>query len=749
MGNKVSGFGINSPAKAAFSRSVDNERLRNLLCENETSTAIDLAVDVMLAIESPTVVADNQVMIVKANDRFLALTGFSAKDLEGKNVKMLIFDSNTRANHDSYLTRYFETGEAKIIGSQGRNVNLKTKAGRSVRALFTLNRTSFQGKALFVACFSEVASVNSHNNVMMLEEIPRTVREVEVFVSSYEDDMHLLRDFISKAPLPLACYNEGILVYANNEMKKLMEGVETLELERANFVEEGERRLPNGKMVSIKMSCFGNYVVQSYTDITLLKEEQMRETEQWQSKLIELKHAKAVVEAVSNANKEFAGYIFHEIRVPLNAISIGLNECHSEVTSSIGQLQKKNSNQPFTEKDQLDAGGTLLNLEDAPSSTEAVRSNGDSDNNGNKDDANFNAEGKLLRSLYEQKDLLHMMQDASADITRVLDDALSLQKLEQGKFQYEFKPLHLLELHKTVVQRYKPLCQSKSITLVDAVDISSGAEVGVGDCFRLIQVISNLMSNALKFSHAGSHIWLRTTSIPSPHSSDELRVKIEVQDEGCGITAADAKKIFKPYVQINPGKAQGGGGTGLGLCIAKEFVAKHNGNLSLESSQPTAGCLFKVDLNLKKASVETIEKHLEKMTSDTRKVEPVSVTANENIDVLMVDDSDMSRKMLGRLLSRKNISFKEASNGRQALHILEHSSFNLILMDKEMPELDGYETTKEIRKTNMKVPIIGLTGNVLEEQMLEFRQCGADEILAKPLDPKWLDEVLIRYGIVG
>ncbi len=198
-------------------------------------------------------------------------------------------------------------------------------------------------------------------------------------------------------------------------------------------------------------------------------------------------------------------------------------------------------------------------------------------------------------------------------------------------------------------------------------------------------------------------------------------------------------------MQIKPGKVQEGGRTGLGLCIAKEFVTKHNGNISFESLQPTVGCLFKVDLNLKKAIVKTkSEKAI-----DVRKVEFVSSTANENIDVLMVDDSDMSRKMVGRLLSRKNISFTEASNGRQALTILEHSSFNLILMDKEMPELDGYETTKEIRKTNMKVPIIGLTGNVLEEQMLEFRQCGADEILAKPLDPKWLDEVLIRYGIVG
>ena len=407
---------------------VDNERLRNLLCENETSTPINLVLDIILAAESPAVVADNQVMILKANDRFMSLTGFSAKDLQGKNVKMLIFDPDIRANHDSYLSRYFETGKAKIIGSQGRNVTLKTKAGGSVRALFTLNRTSFQGMALFVACFSEVASISgSHNNVMMLEEIPRTVREVEVFISSYEDDMHLLRDFISKAPLPLACYNEGILVYANDEMRKLMEGAETLELERAYFTEEGERRLSNGKTVSIKMTRFENYVVQSYTDITLLKEEQMKEVEQWQSKLTELKHMKAVGEAAAAANKEFAGYIFHEIRVPLNAISIGLNECLSEVTSSIGQLQKKNSNQPFTQKEQRDAGGAPLNLEDASSSTEAVWSNADSDN-GNKDDANSNAEGKLLRSLFEQKDLLNMMQDASADLTRVLDDALSLQK---------------------------------------------------------------------------------------------------------------------------------------------------------------------------------------------------------------------------------------------------------------------------------------------------------------------------------
>jgi PAS domain S-box-containing protein len=519
MGNQVSSFDdTNSPAGV--------ERLSNLLCGNEASAAaIDLTVDIMLATESPSVVADSNVMIVKANDRFLSMTGFSAKDLEGQNVKMLILDPDIRANHDSYVSRYQETGKAKIIGSQGRNVTLKTKEGGSVCALFTLNRASFQGICLFVACFS-VASVNSHNNVMMLEEIPHTIREVETLVSSYEDDMHLLCDFISKVPLPLACYNEGILVYTNDEMRKLIEGMEPLELERAYIAEEGERRLLNDKTVSIKMSRFKNYVVQSYTDITLLKEEQMREAE----------HTKAVFEAASVANKQFVvAYIFHEIRVPLNAISIGLNECQNEVTSSIEKLQKKNGNQPFTQKEPLDTGGTLSNLEDASSSTEAVRSNANS---------NFNAEGKELRSLYEQKDLLNMMQDASADLTRVLDDARSLQKLEQGKFQYDFNPIHLLELHKTVAQRYKPLCQSKSITLVDTVDISSGAEVGVGDYFRLIQVVSNLMSNALKFSHAGSSIWLRTTSTPSPHSSDELRVKIEVRDEGCGITAADAKKIF-------------------------------------------------------------------------------------------------------------------------------------------------------------------------------------------------------------
>lgn len=285
----------------------------------------------------------------------------------------------------------------------------------------------------------------------------------------------------------------------------------------------------------------------------------------------------------------------------------------------------------------------------------------------------------------------------------------------------------------------------------------------VGDDIRLIQVFRNLISNALKFSPENGSVRVFVShmsdglpdaspikdanqknldaaklALASPRSGS---VRITVQDSGVGLSKEQLGLLFREGVQFNPNKLQAGGGSGLGLCISREIVQHHGGKVEAQSEGPGHGAKFVAELPTFECQPVNDAYHRDE-TQTTNTVAPIESQRNRHI--LVVDDVIANSKMLVRILQRAGHTCVVASNGQEAIDLvvandntnngLSGDVFDTILMDYEMPVLPGPEATKQIRELGYKPFIIGITGNVLADDVAHFKAHGADHVLAKPLN---------------
>ena len=444
-------------------------------------------------------------------------------------------------------------------------------------------------------------------------------------------------------------------------------------------------------------------------------------------------------------------------------------------------------------------------------------------------------------------------------------------KIEQGNLQLCFEVLSIWQLLEKSVYEFKLSAKSKDIRLSISFGIQSnsddqmvkheGVDIenrrlptstdypgfirslrAIGDSCRLMQVVRNLMSNAMKFTPNEGTVKVDIIFIPPPHSliqksmstkspsescnsqqseSHPLAktihldndttvegyeygcVKLCVQDSGPGMSADQLSELFQDGVQFNANELQGGGGTGLGLFIAKGIVSQHNGTLTASSDGLGHGTSFELELPLWRIELDdSVCERTEEMKSSNLD-EPPTTDSNEkctskpaetlssptnnvapSLHILIVDDIKSNRKLLRRLLERKGHVCDEAENGFEAFEMTkaafeEGNPYDSILMDYEMPVMDGPTAAREIRhfmslqdqpaeESDSAVPnevetaytsqgdgsatgrigpsIVGVTGNVLSEDVNYFLSCGADEVLSKPVK---IQELVALWAEVG
>ena len=332
----------------------------------------------------------------------------------------------------------------------------------------------------------------------------------------------------------------------------------------------------------------------------------------------------------------------------------------------------------------------------------------------------------------EQRDWVEALAGSASSLLTILNDILDFSKIEAGELTLEHVPYRIRDLLARVQQFTAPLASGKGLALTCAI-APAVPEAFFGDPGRLQQVLLNLLGNAIKFTPSGD-ITLHVTT-------DHTRVQFAIQDTGIGIPAEQQQHIFNKFTQADSSTTRKFGGTGLGLAISRQLVQMMEGDLTVESI-PGKGSIFSFSLPLVDACVLP--------HAETMHLYPQLLPLTD-IRVLMVEDHPVNQMLLLKLLAKLGIShIEKAENGYEALAALEMKSFSLVLMDCQMPELDGYETTRIIREREEAqqlphLPIIAMTANAMVGDREKCLRIGMDDYMSKPIDLTGLRQTLSRW----
>lgn len=333
----------------------------------------------------------------------------------------------------------------------------------------------------------------------------------------------------------------------------------------------------------------------------------------------------------------------------------------------------------------------------------------------------------------EQSEYVNMAIQSSQRLTSLLSDILDISRVEAGKLEVVTEPFDLHESIRQVGEMYSLTANQAGIELVVNIDPKVPRIVG-GDAVRLQQVVTNLFGNAFKFTDEGK-IQLDAYPMPS-FSDDQHRVLFSVSDTGIGIPDDKMRKLFNPFTQVSQGYSRVHQGAGLGLSICKRLVNLMGGNIAMES-EVGKGTTLHFCIMFDK--VEQPDVHVS--------AKPESQVSLDGLNVLLAEDDRVSNIMATRLLEKLGCAVTSVADGREVLDILTQQSFDVILMDIQMPVMDGVETTKAIRSGHCGdackgAYIIALTAYAMEKDRQTFKTAGIDGHLPKPMDVGQLQDVL-------
>lgn len=334
----------------------------------------------------------------------------------------------------------------------------------------------------------------------------------------------------------------------------------------------------------------------------------------------------------------------------------------------------------------------------------------------------------------DQREQLITAQRSAHALLAILNDILDLSKIESGRMQLESVPFAIRTHLRECIRPHQVRAQQNTVGLRLRID-DGVPEMIDGDPLRLRQILNNLLSNAVKFTSAG-HIEVQVGCSPQPDTG-EMRLDIAVRDTGAGIPADKLPQIFEKFTQADGSISRRFGGSGLGLAITKQLVDLFGGTLEV-SSQVGRGSEFVIRLPF------TISAGTPAAAS-TETPAPAATPADALI--LIVEDNIVNQKVIKGLLRRRGYRMETAADGSQALAMLEHYRFDAILMDVQMPVMDGLEATRRIRAIEKwhEIPIIAMTAHAMSGDQERCLAAGMDAYLSKPVNSSELFRLLESY----
>ncbi len=330
----------------------------------------------------------------------------------------------------------------------------------------------------------------------------------------------------------------------------------------------------------------------------------------------------------------------------------------------------------------------------------------------------------------KQKEYLQAIKISGDALIVLINDILDLAKVDAGKMTYEESPFKIAQSFAAMLHLFETKIQEKNLKLIKIYD-DNIPDILLGDSVRLHQIIMNLMSNAVKFTTHGSI----TASVILLNEDDEkVNIKFAITDTGIGIREEKINNVFENFQQATSGTSRLYGGTGLGLAIVKQLVESQGGSVHV-ASEIEVGSTFSFIMDFQKTK-ESIEQEHEVTKTITEAI---------TLKVLVVEDMALNQLLMRTLLDDFGFECDIAGNGKIAVEKLQTNVYDIILMDLQMPEMNGFEATHYIRNTmKLSIPIMALTADVTTVDLAKCKAVGMNDYIAKPIDERLLHNKILK-----
>lgn len=335
----------------------------------------------------------------------------------------------------------------------------------------------------------------------------------------------------------------------------------------------------------------------------------------------------------------------------------------------------------------------------------------------------------------EMDEYLAIVERNSQQLLRIIDDILDLSKVEAGLMEIESINVSLIQILKDIQTAYAVKAREKRIEF-RVTPLTSLPDIIKTDPTRLRQILHNVIGNAIKFTAKGS-VELRVSYLDG-------KLELEVEDTGAGITPEQADKLFRPFAQADVSTTRKYGGSGLGLVLTRRLSEALGGEFNLKSSTAGKGSIFAVKLSVV-------------VPVNTRLVTPVQINhfgeherpPLQDMSILLVEDVPDNQKLISIMLKRAGANVEIANHGREGLAMVKQSHYNVILMDVQMPEMDGPTVVAQLRKEGFTLPVVAITAHASSEERARCLSAGFTEFLSKPLQPDQLIKLLGSFSSSG
>ena len=336
----------------------------------------------------------------------------------------------------------------------------------------------------------------------------------------------------------------------------------------------------------------------------------------------------------------------------------------------------------------------------------------------------------------KQRRYIEKIDNSAKMLLAIINDILDLSKMESGKLLIDKHNFNIYKMVKSSIDLIRFSAKEKNLKI--NINYSKNTPKRLyGDSLRISQVLINLLSNAVKFTNQGEI----SLSIIKSNSNT---FRFQVTDTGIGLTQQEQKKLFRPFSQADGSTTRNYGGTGLGLTISKQLVTLMHGKFWVKSTYGKGSSfIFEVELKEIKESKE----HIPDYNNALQQPVPLQKNINSlnNASILLVEDNPINQEIIIGLLENSHLKLDIASNGKEAIELFNQNSYSLILMDIQMPIMDGYEASEIIRQTNKMIPIIALSANAMKEDIQKSKAYGMNSHLNKPINVEKLYEVFLKY----
>lgn len=331
----------------------------------------------------------------------------------------------------------------------------------------------------------------------------------------------------------------------------------------------------------------------------------------------------------------------------------------------------------------------------------------------------------------EQVDSLKKAYSSTRSLLGIINDILDFSRIEAGRFSIEISPISIKKVVENTVEMFSEISASKGV----AIDVNfdeSIPDVVLGDPLRLGQILRNLVSNALKFTDKGR---VSISALKTNSSESTVEVKFSVEDTGIGISEKNTDMLFKPFHQEDSSMTRKYGGTGLGLTICKYLVDQMSGSITVNSS-PGKGTVFTFTIPFDAAAHDAV-------VPEIKTSERVIDLTGRNI--LIAEDQATIGEIACHFLSSTGATCSVVTNGREVIQKVTEETFDIILMDIQMPEMDGLTAVRKLRELNITIPVIATTGHAMPEHFSMYEEAGMDDCLAKPYSREDLISMVVRW----